>query len=73
MIVIQKKIFDQAEKKRLELVKLGELGPKFNEKPHPKAIYTSRPLSSLISNSSSINSTLTIPFHMEKGIYSILY
>ncbi|CAB4402316.1 unnamed protein product [Rhizophagus irregularis] len=50
-------VFEQAEKKRLELIQLKKLGP---DKPHPKAIYTSRALSSLISKSSidfsSINS-----------------
>ncbi|RGB31121.1 hypothetical protein C1646_764439 [Rhizophagus diaphanus] len=50
----------QAEKKRLELIQLKKLGPEFSEKPHPRAIYTSRALSSLISKSSinfsSINS-----------------
>ncbi len=51
---------DQAEKTRLELINLGELGPKFNEKPHPKAIYTSRPLKSLITKCSSFNTISTI-------------
>ncbi|GBC12390.2 kinase-like domain-containing protein [Rhizophagus irregularis DAOM 181602=DAOM 197198] len=53
-------VLEQAEKKRLELIQLKKLGPEFSEKPHPKAIYTSRVLSSLISKSSidfsSINS-----------------
>ncbi|EXX57402.1 Bck1p [Rhizophagus irregularis DAOM 197198w] len=39
--------FNQAEEIRLEFIKLKMLGPDFNEKPHPKAIYTSRSLSSL--------------------------
>ncbi|RGB36603.1 kinase-like domain-containing protein [Rhizophagus diaphanus] len=34
--------FDQAEEIRLELIKSKMLGPDFNEKSHPKAIYTSR-------------------------------
>ncbi|CAG8604048.1 14630_t:CDS:2 [Rhizophagus irregularis] len=34
--------FNQAEEIRLELIKSKMLGPDFNEKPHPKAIYTSR-------------------------------
>ncbi len=42
-----KEQFDQAEKKRRELIKLKKLGPNFTQK-HPKAIYTSRALSSLI-------------------------
>ncbi|PKK75169.1 hypothetical protein RhiirC2_737264 [Rhizophagus irregularis] len=36
------KYFNQAEEIRLELIKSKMLGPAFNEKPHPKAIYTSR-------------------------------
>ena len=62
-------IFDHAEKKRLELVRLAGLGPKINDKLHPKAIYTSRPLNSLISRFSSTNSTIIVPFHVKKGIY----
>ncbi|RIA87935.1 kinase-like domain-containing protein [Glomus cerebriforme] len=45
--------FKKAEIKRLELIQSEKLGPEFNEKSHPGAIYTSRPLSILISNSSS--------------------
>src|SRR5438046_3570279 len=41
--------FKQAEMERLELIQLKKLGPKFSEKSHPKAIFTSRALSSLIS------------------------
>ncbi len=33
----------------------GKLGPEFNEKLHPEAIFTSRPLRSLISKSSSFS------------------
>src|SRR5205814_1602513 len=44
--------FEQAEKNRIELIQSKKLGPEFSEKPHPKAIFTSRPLSSLISKSS---------------------
>ncbi|GBC36869.2 uncharacterized protein OCT59_003079 [Rhizophagus irregularis] len=43
----------EAEQKRLELIRLKKLGPEFIEKPHSKAIYTSRPLSSLYTNSSN--------------------
>ncbi|CAG8547014.1 16175_t:CDS:2 [Rhizophagus irregularis] len=43
-----------AELKRKELINSKKLGPKFSEKPHPKAIYTSRPISSYISKCSSI-------------------
>src|SRR6266536_5994114 len=47
--------FNQAEEIRLELIKLKMLGPCFNEKPHSKAIYTSRLLSSLINSFSMIS------------------
>jgi serine/threonine protein kinase len=46
--------FEQAERKRLELIQLKQLGPEFSEKTHPDAIYTSRLLRSSISNPSSI-------------------
>ena len=59
--------FSQAEKKRVELVQLKKIGPKSIEKSHPKAIYTSRPLRSLISKSSSINSTSPLSFDKKKG------
>ncbi|CAB4393588.1 unnamed protein product [Rhizophagus irregularis] len=52
--------FDQAETKRMELIKSKKIGPEFAEKPHPRAIYTSRSLSALISKCSSIYSI--IPF-----------
>ncbi|PKY25382.1 kinase-like protein [Rhizophagus irregularis] len=45
--------FKKAEIKRKELINLKELGPKFNGKTHPSAIYTSRPLRSFISRCSS--------------------
>ncbi|POG79854.1 kinase-like domain-containing protein [Rhizophagus irregularis DAOM 181602=DAOM 197198] len=48
------KYFNQAEEIRLELIKSKMLGPTFNEKPHPKAIYTSRSLSSLTGSPSII-------------------
>ncbi|CAB4474008.1 unnamed protein product [Rhizophagus irregularis] len=37
-----------------ELIDSKKLGPEFSEKPHPKAIYTSRSLNSYISKCSSI-------------------
>ncbi|CAB4428577.1 unnamed protein product [Rhizophagus irregularis] len=43
----------EADQKRLELIRLKKLGPEFTEKPHSKAIYTSRPLKSLYTNSSN--------------------
>ncbi|PKY23646.1 kinase-like protein [Rhizophagus irregularis] len=52
--------FIQAEVKRSELIKLKKLGPEFAEKRHSEAIYTSRPLSAIISKCSSINSSSTI-------------
>uniref|UniRef100_U9UUC3 Protein kinase domain-containing protein n=1 Tax=Rhizophagus irregularis (strain DAOM 181602 / DAOM 197198 / MUCL 43194) TaxID=747089 RepID=U9UUC3_RHIID len=45
--------FKKAEIKRKELINLKELGPKFNGKTHPSAIYTSRLLRSFISRCSS--------------------
>ncbi|PKC70180.1 hypothetical protein RhiirA1_455127 [Rhizophagus irregularis] len=57
--------FEQAEEKRMELIKLKQLGPKFSEKYHPKAIYTSRTLSSLISKASTINSSM-ITFNVKQ-------
>jgi serine/threonine protein kinase len=59
--------FVRAEKKRVELVQLKKIGPESVEKSHPKAIYTSRPLRSLISKSSSINSTSPLSFDKKKG------
>ncbi|UZO17318.1 uncharacterized protein OCT59_008676 [Rhizophagus irregularis] len=53
---------EQAERKRLELIQLKQLGPKFSEKPHHRAIYTSRPLSFMISDPSSIFS-----FNLRQG------
>ena len=51
------KLFNKAEIKRRELIKSEKLGPKFTNKPHPKAIYTSRLLSYFISKCSSIDSS----------------
>jgi len=51
-----KKQFNQAEIKRKMLIKSEKLGPKFTNKLHPKAVYTSRPLSFFISKCSSIDS-----------------
>ena len=47
------KVFNQAEEKRIELIKLKKIGPEFTENRHSEAIYTSRPLSALISKCSS--------------------
>ncbi|GES73858.1 kinase-like domain-containing protein [Rhizophagus clarus] len=58
-----KEEFNQAEEKRMGLIKNKKIGPEFAEKYHPKAVNTSRPLGSLISKCSSINSFLTISFN----------
>ncbi|GBB90453.1 hypothetical protein RclHR1_01740030 [Rhizophagus clarus] len=57
--------FNQAEIKRMGHIQSKKMGPEFTEKRHPKAIYTSRPLSALISECSSINS-LSISFGDEQ-------
>ncbi|GET54096.1 kinase-like domain-containing protein [Rhizophagus irregularis DAOM 181602=DAOM 197198] len=54
--------FEQAEAKRMKLIGSKMIGPEFAEKRHPEAIYTSRPLSALISKCSSIYSSSTISF-----------
>ncbi|PKB92060.1 hypothetical protein RhiirA5_446218, partial [Rhizophagus irregularis] len=51
---IIEKAFINAEAKRLELIQLKKLGPEFSKKSHPKAIYTSRALSSVISETGYI-------------------
>ncbi|UZN98862.1 uncharacterized protein OCT59_000147 [Rhizophagus irregularis] len=50
-------IFEQAEEKRMELIRSKKLGPGFSKKSHSKAIYTSRELSSLIYKSSTTDSS----------------
>ena len=64
--VVNKK-FEQAEKRRTDLIQSMKLGPEFSEKPHPKAIFTSRALSSLIPKSISSSS-----FNMRQSIYCII-
>ncbi|CAB4402259.1 unnamed protein product [Rhizophagus irregularis] len=54
--------FEQAEAKRKKLVELKKIGPEFAEKYHSEAIYTSRPLSDLISKCSSTNLFSTISY-----------
>jgi hypothetical protein len=61
------RIFNQAEAKRCELIRSRKIGPEFAEKCHSGAIYTSRPLSALISECSSTHST-TISFGNKEGI-----
>jgi serine/threonine protein kinase len=54
--------FNQAEEKRKKLIESKKIGPEFAEKRHLGAIYTSRPLSALISKCSSNYSSSTISF-----------
>jgi hypothetical protein len=54
--------FSQAEAKRAKLIESKKIGPEFAEKRHLGAIYTSRPLSALISKCSSTYSFSTISF-----------
>ncbi|CAB5145920.1 unnamed protein product [Rhizophagus irregularis] len=57
-----KEEFVQAEAKREKLIESKKIGPQFAKKYHPEAIYTSRPLSALISKCLSTNSSSTISF-----------
>ncbi|RGB41549.1 kinase-like domain-containing protein [Rhizophagus diaphanus] len=63
--------FNQAELKRRELIESQKLGPEFAKKPHPKAIYTSRPLSFFISKCSSINSSQDYNYISEEQGFDI--
>ncbi|GES81705.1 kinase-like domain-containing protein [Rhizophagus clarus] len=65
-----KDIFDKSELIRKELLKSEKLGPEFAKNPHPKAIYTSRPLSSFISKCSSVNSSSSISLYINKQDYN---
>ncbi|CAI2167671.1 6790_t:CDS:1 [Funneliformis geosporum] len=59
----------RCEEKRLELVHSMKLGPEFSEKPHPKAIYTSRALSSMTFKTSSTSTlSLTISSITNQGM-----
>ncbi|GES73175.1 kinase-like domain-containing protein [Rhizophagus clarus] len=60
-------IFNQAEEIRLELIKSRILGPEFSEPCHSQAIYTSRPLNSLISKPSSVISSTVIPSNTKQN------
>ncbi|GBB98675.1 hypothetical protein RclHR1_00330002 [Rhizophagus clarus] len=55
-------IFNQAEAKRKKLIELKMIGPEFAENRHSEAIYTSRPLSALISKCLSTYSSSIISF-----------
>ncbi|CAG8585256.1 8713_t:CDS:2 [Rhizophagus irregularis] len=48
----------KAEGKRSGLIQLKQLGGEFTEERHPGAIYTSRSLNSLISQASSISTSM---------------
>ncbi|PKC58199.1 hypothetical protein RhiirA1_468358 [Rhizophagus irregularis] len=63
--------FNQAELKRRELIESQKLGPEFAKKPHPRAIYTSRPLSFFISKCSSINSSQGYSYISEEQGFDI--
>ena len=65
------KQFKRAEEKRMELIQSKKLGPEFTKKTHPKAIFTSRPLSSLISKS-SYSSSMIIS-NTSQGMYHIIF
>ncbi|GBB83327.1 hypothetical protein RclHR1_10050010, partial [Rhizophagus clarus] len=58
--------FDQAEAKRMKLINSKKIGPEFAEKRHSEAIYTSRPLSALISKCSSIYSSISFSCDYEQ-------
>ncbi|POG64416.1 kinase-like domain-containing protein, partial [Rhizophagus irregularis DAOM 181602=DAOM 197198] len=60
--------FIQAEEKRKKLIESKKIGPEFAKKRHSGAIYTSRPLSALISKCSSIYSS-TISFGKQDSNY----
>ncbi|CAB5189616.1 unnamed protein product [Rhizophagus irregularis] len=60
--------FIQAEKKRLKLIRSKKLGPEFSQNSHSKAIFTSKPLSFLISKYSIINSSKLIQEYITKEL-----
>ncbi|UZO14631.1 uncharacterized protein OCT59_006084 [Rhizophagus irregularis] len=59
---ITKAELNQANAKRMELIKSKKIGPEFAERRHSGAIYASRPLSALISKYSSTYSSSAISF-----------
>ncbi|PKY20510.1 hypothetical protein RhiirB3_433814 [Rhizophagus irregularis] len=61
---MNKAIIEQAEERRMELINFKQLSPEFSEKYHSKAIYTSRPLSSIISKITTIDSSLMLSFNI---------
>ncbi|CAB5213940.1 unnamed protein product [Rhizophagus irregularis] len=62
--------FRQGEAKRAKLIESKKIGPEFAEKRHLGAIYTSRPLSALISKCSSIYSFPKISFDKRDSNYT---
>ncbi|UZO14618.1 uncharacterized protein OCT59_006071 [Rhizophagus irregularis] len=61
--------FSQAEAKRMKMIESKKIGLEFAKKCHEGAIYTSRPLSALISKYSSIYSFSTISFGKRDSNY----
>ncbi|RGB39163.1 kinase-like domain-containing protein [Rhizophagus diaphanus] len=62
---LMKKCWDSNPSKRPTIYEIWKLGPEFSEKSHPKAIYTSRALSSLISKASTISSMVSFNMKQE--------
>ncbi|CAG8764129.1 12032_t:CDS:2, partial [Rhizophagus irregularis] len=60
--------FKQAETKKMSLINSKKIGPEFAIKRHLEAIYTSRPLSDLISKCSSAYSSSNISFGGKQGL-----
>ncbi|UZO05150.1 uncharacterized protein OCT59_025510 [Rhizophagus irregularis] len=61
--------FNQAEKIRLGLIKINKLDPRFAVNSHPGAIYTSRLLNPLISDSESLSISLSSSTFNKKQEY----
>ena len=65
-----KELFKKAEIKRYELINSKKLGPEFAGKYHPNAIYTSRPLSSLVYKVSSNISVSALSIYGKQSMCS---
>ncbi|PKC08257.1 hypothetical protein RhiirA5_417159 [Rhizophagus irregularis] len=59
-------IINQAEKMRLELIRSKKLGPESIEKTHPKAVFTSRALSSFVSKPLTLNFSSRNSFNLKQ-------
>ncbi|RGB27218.1 kinase-like domain-containing protein [Rhizophagus diaphanus] len=59
-------VFEQAEEKRIKLIRSKKLGPGFSKKSHSKAIYTSRKLNSLIYKSLTTDSSPMVASNITK-------